>query len=131
MKVLIVDDAIMVHMVLERILSSAGHEVVGAVTTGKAALACIEDTHPNIVILDINLPEKTDGYSVLKSMKQQYPAVRVIIYSAVCVKEKIKYALELGADSYLNKPVKPEVLLKAIEQFDGALAKSSTAVASE
>ncbi|MEA5506306.1 chemotaxis response regulator protein-glutamate methylesterase [Halotia wernerae UHCC 0503] len=105
-RVLIVDDAVVVRSRVSKILSSDHElEVVGVAANGRIALAKIPQVNPDVVILDIEMPEM-DGLQTLSAIRQNYPHLPVIMFStstrtgAIATLE----ALSLGASDYATKP---------------------------
>ena len=102
--ILAVDDESDVLLIIKTALMSEGYRVVTA-TNGPDALASAEDDNPDLVILDMMMPEMS-GFEVLKAMrdKPSTRAIPVIMLTGVAHKEKIREALDLGIDYYIVKP---------------------------
>lgn len=102
--ILAVDDESDVLLIIKTALMSEGYKVVTA-TNGPDALASAEDDNPDLVILDMMMPEMS-GFEVLKAMrdKPSTRAIPVIMLTGVAHKEKIREALDLGIDYYIVKP---------------------------
>lgn len=115
MKLLIVDDSLIMRQAIERFLSSFNLEVVGKAENGKRALEIFKETLPDVVTLDITMPEM-DGLSVLKEILKIKPDVRVLVVTAITEKSTALEALKLGAKGFLNKPFNEESLKAALEQ---------------
>ncbi len=114
-KVLLADDELTVLEILAKKIASAGYEVVTAVN-GKDAWEKIQTTHPDVVILDLIMPEM-DGISVLSKLRSDFNSNRwipVIIVSALGEMSNLQRAYDLQADHYLVKPCKIEEILKSI-----------------
>jgi adenylate cyclase len=119
-RVLVVDDNRVNRQLLTRSLEREGHRV-SAAETGRAALRLVRQDPPDVVLLDIVMPE-LDGVAVLERMKSD-PAlmhVPVIMISAVDEAESVVRCIEMGAEDYLPKPFDP-VLLRA--RINAGLAK--------
>lgn len=104
-KVFIVEDSVLMQRVIMDILRETSNiEVVGATKFGKEALARVPQVSPDVVTLDINLPD-IDGLTVLRELMEKYP-VRVITLSAFTQKgaDTTLKALELGALDFIPKP---------------------------
>ncbi len=100
-------------------LCEQGYQVTLA-NRGDAAVEMIEADMPDLVLLDIMLPEK-NGFEVCKAVRTFYPSP--ILMMTACAEESDEIlGLELGADDYINKPVKPRLLLARIK----ALLRRST-----
>ncbi len=112
--ILLADDSSTVRTMLSRILKDAGYHVIAA-RDGREALELAQTCNPSLAILDIVMPE-LDGYGVVERLKEMgSPFDQLPILFLTCVDSK---ALELLGDeygAYLRKPVKPEVLLDAIQ----------------
>ena len=94
----------------------------GAVGDGAEALRLAEQTHPDLVVMDVVLPG-LDGFGVLKRLREQEQMPKVILVSAFCSDPVVAEAVELGAAYFLTKPVEPEALLDRIfdrESSDGS-----------
>jgi class 3 adenylate cyclase len=118
--VLVVDDDRVNRMLLTRSLEQSGHEVRTA-ANGREALAAVREDPPDVVLLDILMPE-LDGVSVLAQMKADdgLSHLPVIMISAVDETESVLRCIEMGAEDYLPKPFDP-VLLRA--RINAGLAK--------
>jgi DNA-binding NtrC family response regulator len=84
------------------------------VNSGKAALAAIEEEQPDVLILDLKMPD-LDGLEVLASLKENYPDLAVIILTGHGSFEAGRQGMELGAYDYIMKPVDLNLLLVKIE----------------
>jgi two-component system chemotaxis response regulator CheB len=105
-KILVVDDSALVRKVVSEVLSNIpGVEVVGTASNGRIALKKIEDLKPDIMVLDIEMPEM-NGFEVLSSLRRSGIGIDVIILSAY-TEESSYYtlrALQLGAFDFITKP---------------------------
>jgi two-component system chemotaxis response regulator CheY len=113
-KVLIVDDAIVTRLLLEECLTTSGHLVAGFAGTGKDALTAFDRITPDIVILDLGLPD-CDGLCLLREMKTKNPDVHIIVYSATHLKGVMDEATAAGAEAYLTKPLVPAKLKEVLK----------------
>src|SRR5437016_1951541 len=95
-RVLIVDDAIFMRMKLNDLLSKSGLDVVGQTSNGNEAIDIYRRTNPDVVTLDIMMPN-SDGISVLQSILQENPQARVVVVSAIEHNETVQRALSMGA----------------------------------
>jgi two-component system, chemotaxis family, protein-glutamate methylesterase/glutaminase len=105
-RVLIVDDAVVVRSRVSKILSADPElEVVGVAANGRIALAKIPYTNPDVIILDIEMPEM-DGLQTLSAIRQRYPHLAVIMFSTFTHSGAIATleALSNGASDYATKP---------------------------
>jgi len=106
LRVLVVDDTVVYRMIMKEILSGLPDvEVVGTANNGKIALSKIALLKPDLLSLDIEMPEM-DGLEVLTNMKKDFPGVGAIMVSALTYRggEMTMKALELGAFDFILKP---------------------------
>lgn len=118
LKLLIVDDSFIIRQAIKKYLKKYNLEVVGTAENGKVALELFEKTNPDIVTLDITMPE-IDGLTVLEEMIKINNSVKVMVVTALTDKATGLKAIKLGAKSYLPKPFTEE---KLQESFDRILA---------
>src|SRR6266849_3911637 len=105
-RVLVVDDAVVIRrLVSEELASDPALEVVGTAANGRIALAKMTQVNPDVVILDVEMPEM-DGLATLKELRRTYPHLPVIMFSALTERgaEATLDALALGATDYVTKP---------------------------
>jgi two-component system chemotaxis response regulator CheY len=111
-KVLIVDDSDFMRMILNDILTNAGHTVVQA-DNGRLALKVLQKEKVDICILDILMPEM-NGIDTLKQILSNTPDMPVIMLSALCSEHIVKEALEIGAKAFVAKPFQPDSITNRI-----------------
>ena len=107
-RILIVDDSVVVRRMVTKVLSSAPTiEVVGAAANGRIALAKITQVNPDLILLDVEMPEM-DGLETLTAIRKIYPQLPVIMFSSLTERGAIATldALALGANDYVTKPAK-------------------------
>jgi len=114
-RVLIVDDALFARLMLKKILSEAGHEVVGEASTGREVVEKYAELRPDVVTLDIIMPDM-DGIEALREIKKIDPNARVIMITSVDSYHKLVECIEAGADGYIIKPFEPSQVVKEIER---------------
>ncbi|HXE44810.1 MAG TPA: response regulator [Conexibacter sp.] len=124
-RVLVVDDAAFMRKVLTDALAAGGHEVVGEAGDGNAALAAYRELRPDLVTLDITMPNK-DGLAALRELIEFDPAALVVVCSALGQETKVLDAIKSGAKDFVVKPFERDRLLSAV---DKALAQPSAAPA--
>lgn len=114
-KVLIVDDEIDIVEILKSKLQEQGYDAICAFD-GEEALEKVRQEKPDLVILDVMLP-KMDGYQVCSIMQSEagMKDIPVVMLTACSRMENIKMGMELGAVSYVAKPMKLDVLLGIIK----------------
>src|SRR3954454_5631601 len=111
-KVLIVDDEPDVLLLLRVNLEAAGYQTVLA-ADGETALMKIEDSVPDVVLLDIMMPVM-DGWGVLRALSERPGAPRVVVVSAKSSDRDIVRALTSGALDYVTKPFDPDALVDVV-----------------
>ncbi len=117
-RILIVDDSFYMRTMLRNILTDAGYEVVGEAATGQQALQLARETQPDLVTLDVILPDNT-GLDVLRGIRAEQPTQRIVMVSAVGQDVIVNEALASGAGAYLVKPFSEERVLEVVEQLLG------------
>jgi DNA-binding NarL/FixJ family response regulator len=114
LRVLIVDDHEVLRTGTRQVLEASDDiVVVGEADDGRAALALIDDLDPNVVLVDIRLPERS-GIDVARQLALTNPKVRVVILSAYDNEEFVRAALEAGATGYLLKTMPRDELVAAV-----------------
>jgi two-component system chemotaxis response regulator CheY len=117
-RVLVVDDAAFMRKMVGDALAKGGHEVVGEAGNGVEAIAQFQSIKPDLVTLDITMPEK-DGLAALAEIVAADPSARVVMCSALGQESKVLEAIKLGAKDFVVKPFQPA---RVIEAVDKALA---------
>ncbi len=114
-KVLIVDDAAFMRMMIKDILQKNGYEVVGEAENGEKAVALYQDLQPDIVTMDITMPEM-DGITAVKAIKKIDPNSRIVMCSAMGQQLMVMEAIQAGAKDFVVKPFQQERVLQALEK---------------
>lgn len=112
--ILVVDDAAFMRMMIRDILAKEGYTIHEAVN-GRDAVEKYEEVQPDLVTLDITMPE-LDGISALKAIKQAHPDARILMVSAMGQQKMIVEALESGAMDFLVKPFQPTKVLETVKK---------------
>ena len=112
-RILIVDDSFYMRTMLKNMLTDAGYEVVGEAANGAQALEMAASTAPDLITLDVILPDNT-GLDVLKSLRQIQPNAKVVMCSAVGQEVIVTEAIESGALAYIVKPFSEEKVLEIV-----------------
>jgi response regulator of citrate/malate metabolism len=124
--VLVVDDDFMVAKIHTRYLATvSGFRVVGTVHTGTEALAALTELHPDLMLLDVYLPDMT-GIEVLRRARQDFPDVDVIVVTAARELDTVREAMQGGAVSYLVKPFEYQALGERLEHYRRTRSALST-----
>lgn len=113
-RVLIVDDHSVVREGLRTILQRSGFDVVGEAGSGREAVAKTEALHPDVVLLDIRMPDE-DGLHALARIKERVPDTRVIILTTYTNPGYLAQAIIAGATGYLTKEASPGQIIGAIQ----------------
>lgn len=114
-KVLIVDDAAFMRMMIKEILSKNGYSVVGEASDGAQAVEKYKELGPDLVTMDITMPEM-DGITALKEIKKLDPNARVIMCSAMGQQAMVIDAIQAGAKDFIVKPFQADRVLEAIKK---------------
>jgi two-component system response regulator YcbB len=139
LRILIIDDDINVHKILNKIIN---HECLGEVINstalnGEIGGFLIEKEKPDIVIVDLLMPDK-DGLTLIKEYKNKYPNIKYIMLSQVSSKDMIAKAYENGIEFYISKPINAievksilkkvinnEIMKKKLGNIDSILKKDN------
>ena len=113
LKIVIADDESVIRMDLKEILQEAGHEVVGETANGRRAVAIVRETSPDLVIMDIKMPDM-DGVEAARLIAADH-LVPVLLLTAFDDAELIERAKDAGVLAYLVKPVEEKNLFPAME----------------
>jgi len=127
---LIVDDSVFARKNLARMVESFGGQVAGEAGDGVTAISEYDRVSPDIVLMDITMPQM-EGIEAAERIVRQHPEARIVMVSSVGYQENVVAALQKGARHFVQKPVKPEVLYEVIKYVMGdevvAPAASATA----
>lgn len=116
--VLVVDDAAFMRMMIKDILEKNGFNVVGEAKDGNEAVEKFQETTPDLVTLDITMPDK-DGIEALKEIKAVDPNAKVIMCSAMGQQSMVIDAIQAGAKDFIVKPFQADRVLEAINKTLG------------
>lgn len=112
-KILVVDDEETVREMLVTYLETEGYDV-GTADSGVTALQVIEEFKPQVVLLDIRMPDM-DGLQCLRSIMKQNPDIAVVMMSGFVSEQIARKTLEIGAFDYINKPISLEHLMRILQ----------------
>ncbi|MDO3378389.1 response regulator [Geoalkalibacter halelectricus] len=118
LKILIVDDALFMRNLLRGVLEGAGHQVVGEAGDGAAAVARYRSLRPDLVMMDIVMPDKT-GIEALREIMAEDPGARVVMCSALGQDALVMEAVQGGARDFIVKPFKDEQVLEVVARVAG------------
>lgn len=113
--VLIVDDAAFMRMMIKDILVKNGYNVVGEAENGQVAIEKYKDLKPDLVTMDITMPEK-DGIQALKEIKEIDANATIIMCSAMGQQAMVIDAIQAGAKDFIVKPFQADRVMEAISK---------------
>ena len=114
--VAIVEDEKHYNNALKKIIDyDADLHCIGQFYSGKAALVSLQEIHPDVVLMDIEMPN-VNGIEAVTKIRAKYPDLKILMQTAFEDDEKIFNSIRAGADGYILKKAKPNDLLKAIEE---------------
>jgi two-component system chemotaxis response regulator CheY len=113
-RVLIADDAFFMRRILRDILTEAGYEVAGEAKTGVEAVEMYKELAPDLVTLDIVMPEKT-GIEAVKAIMEYDPEAIILMCSGMGQRAMVREAIRSGAKDFVVKPFEKSKVLGAIE----------------
>jgi DNA-binding NarL/FixJ family response regulator len=113
-RIVLVDDHAVVRTGLAQLLDgSEGIEVVGAAATGAEAVVVVRDTRPDVVLMDLQMPEM-DGVAATRRLLAETPGTQVLVLTSYSDAERIVAALDAGAVGYLLKDADPEEIISGV-----------------
>jgi two-component system chemotaxis response regulator CheY len=121
---LVVDDSVFARRNLARMVESFGGVMAGEAGDGFTAITEYNRTLPDIVLMDITMPQM-EGIEAVERIVRQHPDARIVMVSSVGYQENILAALQKGARHFVQKPVRPDVLYEIVRYVlndDGVLA---------
>lgn len=114
-RILIVDDAKFMRMMVKDTLEKAGHTVVAEGGNGNEAVELYKEEKPDLVTLDITMPEK-DGIEAVKEIIAFDPKANIIMVSAMGQQSMVMEAIKAGAKNFIVKPFQAQAILDAINK---------------
>ena len=115
-RVLVVDDAAFMRLSLKNMLTKNDYEVVGDAENGIKAIEMYQSLKPDVVTMDITMPEM-EGIEALENILKIDPDANVVMISALGQEKKVKQAIIIGAKGFIVKPFKEDHLIKALSRF--------------
>lgn len=116
--ILLVDDAAFMRMMIKDILVKNGYEVVGEAENGLKAVEKYKELKPNLVIMDITMPEM-DGIEAVKEIKKMDSAASIIMCSAMGQQSMVIEAIQSGAKDFIVKPFQADRVIEAVKKVLG------------
>lgn len=113
--ILIVDDAAFMRMMIKDILTKNGFNIAEEASDGSEAIEKFKETSPDLVMLDITMPEM-DGITALKEIKKYDSGAKVIMCSAMGQQAMVIDAIQAGAQDFIVKPFQADRVMEAIKK---------------
>lgn len=117
LKILVVDDATFMRMMLKNIIEKAGHVVIGEACDGNEGLAKYKELKPDLVTLDITMPNMT-GLECLKEIMKYDSNAQVVMCSAMGQQIMVLEAIQGGAKDFLVKPFSADRVIETLTKLD-------------
>ena len=117
-RVLIVDDAAFMRMMIKDILGKNGFEIVGEAPNGLKAVELYKKEKPDVVTMDITMPEM-DGLEAVKEIKAFDPNAKIVMCSAMGQQTMVMDAIRAGAKDFIVKPFQADRVLEALNKAIG------------
>jgi len=117
-RILIVDDAAFMRMMIKDILTKNGYEIVGEAENGLRAIEKYKELIPDLVIMDITMPE-VDGIQAVKEIKKINSDAKIIMCSAMGQQAMVIESIQAGAKDFIVKPFQAERVVEAVKKVIG------------
>ncbi|AOT68269.1 response regulator [Geosporobacter ferrireducens] len=117
-RILIVDDAAFMRMMIKDVLTKNGFEVVGEAENGAKAIEKYKELVPNLVIMDITMPE-VDGIQAVKEIKKIDGNAKIVMCSAMGQQAMVIEAIQAGARDFIVKPFQADRVIEAVRKVLG------------
>lgn len=114
-RILVVDDAAFMRMMIKDILTKNGYQIVGEAENGRIALQKYQELRPDLTTMDITMPEM-DGITAVKEIKKVDPRANIIMCSAMGQQAMVIDAIQAGAKDFIVKPFQPDRVMEAIRK---------------
>ncbi|MDD3804114.1 MAG: response regulator [bacterium] len=112
-RVLIVDDAIFMRRMIADILKKEGFEICGEAGTGAQAVTMFRETQPDLVTMDIIMPDMS-GIDAVREIIKEYPNAKILMVSAMGQQSLVVEAIQAGAKDFVVKPFQPSRVLESV-----------------
>ena len=116
--VMIVDDSLFMRNIMRGILTGNGYIVAAEAGSGIEAMKNLHTSHPDIILLDIILPD-SNGLDLLESIINTCPDSKVVVCSSIGQAQVIQKSLDLGARAFILKPFIPEKIIEVLDGLEG------------
>ena len=117
-KILVVDDAAFMRMMIKDILTKNGYNVVGEAENGEKAVEKYKELKPDLVIMDITMPE-VDGIQAVREIKKVDEDAKIIMCSAMGQQAMVIESIQAGAKDFIVKPFQAERVVEAVRKVIG------------
>lgn len=117
-RILVVDDAAFMRMMIKNILVKNGYEVVGEAENGAIAAEMYQKLQPDLVTMDITMPDM-DGIEGVKAIRSIDPKANIVMCSAMGQQAMVMEAIKAGAKDFIVKPFQQDRILEAVEKVLG------------
>jgi len=117
-RILIVDDAAFMRMMLKDIITKNEYEVAGEAENGLKAVELYKELKPDLVMMDITMPEM-DGIQAVREIKKIDPQAKIIMCSAMGQQAMVIESIQAGARDFIVKPFQAEGIVEAIKKVLG------------
>jgi len=116
--ILIVDDATFMRMMIKDVLIKNGFTIAGEAENGAKAVEKYKELNPDLVIMDITMPE-VDGIQAVREIKKIDPSAKIIMCSAMGQQAMVIEAIQAGAKDFIVKPFQAERIIEAVKKVIG------------
>lgn len=117
-RVLLVDDAAFMRMMVKDILTKNGYEVAGEAENGAKAVEKYRELKPDLTLMDITMPEM-DGIEAVKAIKSGDPSANIVMCSAMGQQAMVIESIQAGAKDFIVKPFNADRVLEAVRKVIG------------
>ncbi len=117
-RVLVVDDAAFMRMMVKDVLTKNGYDVVGEAENGQKAIEKYKELTPDLVVMDITMPE-VDGIQAVKEIKAIDGDAKIIMCSAMGQQAMVIESIQAGAKDFIVKPFQPDRVIEAVKKVIG------------
>lgn len=115
-KILVVDDSSLIRTVLKNFVKKEGHDTIEA-EEGQTAIEKYKAEKPDLVFMDILMPNGLDGLGAAKEIKKIDPNAKIVMVTSVREAQEVNKAKEIGVKDYLNKPFSKEEISNVLKKY--------------
>ena len=117
-KIMLVDDAAFMRMMVKNALTKSGYDNFGEAQDGAEAVKKYDEENPDMVIMDITMPNM-DGLQALKKIKESHPDAKIVMCTAMGQESMVVDAIKSGAKDFIVKPFQEDRVLEAVKKVIG------------